>query len=135
LVQAFASRFIHELRPHVRAVAESLIDAKFEAGAMDFIADFANWLPAHVICRILGLPDADIPAFTRAVYRLSRAFSSTFTPGEVPDMQDAAGDLKAYVEGLIADRRQHPREDFLTAFVAACDASGNLSHTEELVQL
>lgn len=135
LVQAFASRFIHELRPHVRAVAERLIDARSEAGGMDFIADFANWLPAHVICRILGLPDDDIPAFTRCVYSLSRAFSSTFTPEEVPAMQDAAGDLKAYVEALIADRRRHPREDFLTAFVAACDASGTLSHTEEVVQL
>src|SRR5690606_21515884 len=99
------------------------------------IQDFASWLPAHVICRILGLPEADIPAFTRCVYSLARAFSSTFARDEVPAMQQAAGDLKTYVESLIADRRRHPREDFITAFVAACDASGTLSHTEEVVQL
>ncbi|MDH5832825.1 cytochrome P450 [Luteimonas kalidii] len=135
LVQAFASRFIHELRPHVRAIAEGLIDACQGAGSMDFIQDFASWLPAHVICRILGIPDSDIPGFTRSVYSLSRAFSSTFARGEVPAMQQAAGELKAYVESLVAERRRHPREDFISAFVAACDASGTLSHAEEVAQL
>ncbi|MBV6690228.1 cytochrome P450 [Xanthomonas euvesicatoria pv. physalidis] len=135
LVQAFASRFVQDVRPYARRVAEQLIDARYDAGAMDVIGDFASWLPARVICHILGLPETDIPAFTRCVYSLSRAFNSTFTPDEVPELQQASGELDAYVRGLIAHRRRHPREDFITSYIAASDASGQLSQTEVVAQL
>ena len=94
LTQAFAFKFISELRPKVRAIAEELIDARYHAGAMDFIADFANWLPARVICAILGVPESDIPDFTKRVYSLSRAFSSSFSKDDVPELQQAAGELR-----------------------------------------
>ncbi|WP_228738521.1 cytochrome P450 [Xanthomonas euvesicatoria] len=135
LVQAFASRFVQDVRPYARRVAEQLIDARYDAGAMDVIGDFASWLPARVICHILELPETDIPAFTRCVYSLSRAFNSTFTPDEVPELQQASGELDAYVRGLIAHRRRHPREDFITSYIAASDASGQLSQTEVVAQL
>lgn len=135
LAQAFAFKFISDLRPRVRAIAEELIDARYEAGEMDFIADFANWLPARVICHILGVPESDIPGFTRCVYSLSRAFSSTFTREDVPEMQTAAGDLSAYVEDLLMDRRRRPREDFLTSYIVALDASETLSPVETVVQM
>ncbi|WP_311239958.1 MULTISPECIES: cytochrome P450 [unclassified Xanthomonas] len=134
-VQAFASRFVQDVRPYARIVAEQLIDARYDAGAMDVIGDFANWLPAHVICHILGLPETDIPDFTRCVYSLSRAFNSTFTSDEVPELQQAAAELTAYVEGLIAHRRRRPCQDFITSCIAASDTSGQLSSTELVVQL
>lgn len=135
LAQAFAFKFISDLRPRVRAIADELIDARYEAGEMDFIADVANWLPARVICHILGVPESDIPEFTRCVYSLSRAFSSTFTKEDVPEMQKAAGDLSTYVDDLLMDRRLRPREDFLTSYTVALDASERLSHVEAVVQM
>ena len=135
LTRTFAQKFINDLRPRVRAIAHELIDARYEAGHMDFIADFANWLPARAICHILGVPEADIPDFTRCVYSLSRAFSSTFTKEDVPEMQNAAAELSKYVDDLLTDRRVRPREDFLTSYAAAVDASGKLLHAESVVQM
>jgi cytochrome P450 len=135
LAQAFAYKFITELRPQVRAIAEELIDARYQQGEMDFIADFANWLPARVICHILGVPESDIPEFTRCVYTLSRAFSASFTRDDVPDMQRSAGDLSVYVDDLLMDRRLRPREDFLTSYVRALDASTGMSPVEATVQM
>lgn len=135
LAQAFAYKFISDLRPRVRAIAEELIDARYETGEMDFIAGFANWLPARVICHILGVPESDIPEFTRCVYSLARAFSSTFTKEDVPEMQNSAGELSAYVDDLLLDRRLRPREDFLTTYTISLDASERLSHVEAVVQL
>ncbi|WP_115577081.1 cytochrome P450 [Xanthomonas campestris] len=135
LVQAFSSHVVQDVRPFARAVAGQLIQAQYGAGGMNVIGDFANWLPARVICHILGLPEADIPDFTRCVYSLSRAFNSTFTPDEVPELQQAAGELTGYVQGLIADRRRQPRGDFITSYIAASDASGELSQTEVFAQL
>jgi cytochrome P450 len=135
LTRAFGYKFISDLRPRVRAIAEELIDARYDDGDMDFIVDFANWLPARVICHILGVPESDIPEFTRCVYSLSRAFSSTFTREDVPEMQRSAGELSAYVDALLMDRRRHPREDFLTQYTAALDASDDLSQVEAVVQM
>ncbi len=39
------------------------------------------------------------------------------------------------MRGLIAHRRRHPREDFITSYIAASDASGQLSQTEVVAQL
>jgi cytochrome P450 family 103 len=135
LVQGFAFKFMNDLRARVGAIAEELIDARYETGEMDVIEDFANWLPARAICNILGVPESDISEFTLWVYSLSRAFSSTFTKEDVPELQRAAGALSAYVEDLLIDRRLRPREDFLTSYAIALEASGKLSHLEAVVQI
>ena len=135
LVQAFAFRLMNDLRPRVRALAEELIDAQYDAGEMDFIEDFASCLPARVICHIIGVPESDISVFTRWVYSLARAFNSTFTREEVPELQKAAGELSTYVEELLIDRRRHPRNDFLTSYTVALDESERLSHVETVAQI
>lgn len=135
VAQAFAFKFVTELRPRVRAIADGLIAKHYDRGEMDFIADFASWVPARVICAVLGVPEADIPDFTRRVYSLSRALSSSFTKDDVPELQTVAAELMRYVHDLLEDRRLRPREDFLSFYAAALDASETLSHVEALVQI
>lgn len=135
LAQAFALKFVTELRPRVRAIADGLIAKHYYRGEMDFIADFASWVPARVICAILGVPEADIPDFTRGVYSLARALSSSFTKEDVPELQTVAAELMRYVHDLLWDRRLRPREDFMSFYASALDASETLSHVEALVQI
>jgi len=77
--RAFAVKLITDLRPRIRATANELIDRCRTRGDMDFIADFAALIPARVISDILGLPEADIPEFTRHIYNLARSLSSAFS--------------------------------------------------------
>jgi len=135
LVWAFAFNSVTALRPQIRALAEHLIDTHYQRGEMDFIADFANWLPARVISAILGVPEVDIPDFTRRVYSLARALSSSFSEADVPHLQKVAGELTAYVRDLLDERRLHPREDFLSSYVAALQVSEQLSPVEALTQI
>ncbi|MBM0108559.1 cytochrome P450 [Steroidobacter sp. S1-65] len=135
LAKAFAFDLMTELRPRVRSIAEQLIDQHYRRGAMDFISDFANWLPARVICAILGVPESDIPDFTRRVYSLARALSSSFSQEDVPELQRVSGELISYVHDLLEDRRLRPREDFLTSYATALDGSETLSNVEALVQI
>ena len=65
------------LRPRIREIANELIDRVYARRAMNLRDDFAARLPALVICEILGIPSADMPRFTRNVYTLARAFSSS----------------------------------------------------------
>jgi cytochrome P450 len=70
--RTFAAGMIAALRPEVRHGAGALIDEWQGAGEVDLVSRYAALLPARVISAILGLPTADIPHFTRLVYRAPR---------------------------------------------------------------
>jgi len=57
--QAFMSRKVDHLRPHIQDIADGLIEAVETPGRMDVIADFANPLPAIVTAELLGVPTGD----------------------------------------------------------------------------
>jgi len=57
--QAFMSRNVEHLRPHIQEIADGLIDSIATPGRMDVIADFANPLPAIVTAELLGVPSSD----------------------------------------------------------------------------
>jgi cytochrome P450 len=133
--RAFAVKLIDGLRPRIRAIANELIDRRYPQGEMNFIDDFAALIPARVISEILGLPEADIPEFTRRIYSLARSLSSSFTQDDVPELQTSASELSQYVLGLLEARRREPRDDFLTACIGAIDAANELSSVETVMQV
>ncbi|MEO0914822.1 MAG: cytochrome P450, partial [Pseudomonadota bacterium] len=71
----------------------------------------------RIIARILGLPEADIPEFTRAVYTAIQGVSIT-KPEVMAEAGIAMTALMRYVGDLLAARRARPEEDFLTEYVA-----------------
>jgi cytochrome P450 len=130
VTKAFTVRRIEELRPRVRDIANGFLDEMLAAGSPgDLISGFALPLPVTVICELLGVPYDD-----RSDFRLwSDAFLSTtrFTPDQVIDY---AKQMMAYLAGLIAQRREQPTDDLISALVAARDEQDKLSE-EELLAL
>ena len=133
--RTFAFRAVASLRPQIRAVAEKLIDARLFQGGMNLIDDYTALIPARAIAGILGLPEEDVPSFTGWVYSFSRSLNTSFATADIPDITQAAGQLQAYVERLIAERRVAPRDDFLTDFIRLTDDAGELSPLEAVAQL
>jgi cytochrome P450 family 103 len=133
--RSFAARLISELRPRIRATADALIDGWIAEGEIDLVASYSALIPARTIADLLGLPRADVPHFTKLVYQVSRVLSFLFTPDEIPALQAVARELQDYVEAVLEERRQAPREDFLSAFLAAADEAGELSPLEIVVQI
>src|SRR5262249_50818917 len=70
----FAARAIAEMRPRIRRTVETIIDAWYDDGEVDFGEALAAPLPARIIADLLGLPEVDIPAFTRNVYDVTKVF-------------------------------------------------------------
>nr|WSZ94760.1 cytochrome P450 [Streptomyces sp. NBC_00857] len=107
--KAFTARRIEALRPRAQQIADELVDAMLAKGApAELVEDFALPLPITVICELLGVPFED-----RVTFRLwSDAFLSTtkFTLDEVAEHRTR---LRTYVAGLIAQRRDAPRDDLL----------------------
>jgi len=135
LSRAFAFRLLTEFRPAIRARAHKLLDAVEPRSEMSFVDEYAALIPAYVISEILGLPENDIPQFTRWVYSISKAMCFAFTRPEISEMEDAARKLTDYVATLLADRRATPRLDFLSSYVLGVDEAAKLSAIEVLSQI
>jgi cytochrome P450 len=133
--RTFAVRLIEDLRPHVRQVADELIDSWYAEGEVDLVGRYAALIPARAICGLFGLPREDIPHFTTLVYIVSRVLSFTFAHDELSAIEAATVELTDYVADLLKARRETPRDDFLTRYVADADEKGELSPIEMIVQI
>jgi len=133
LARSFAFPVVKAMRADIRATAERLIAPYIGAGEIDFIEMIAGPMPAHIIAPILGVPDGDIPYFTRLVYSSIRILSNRSQ--EVFDQaQVDLAELNTYVEAVLADRRDTPRDDFLSAYLQRV-ADGPLDEMEIRIQI
>ncbi len=132
--KTFAFRLIQALRPRITALVNTLIDEHAETREMDFLEDFAKALPARMICDILGAPKEDVPRFIQWVEWAARGIA-IFDDKDLPQINDGVDRLFAFVRGLLDERRANPRDDFLTDYVRAVDAAGNLSPEETYVNV
>jgi cytochrome P450 len=127
LVQrAFTPRNIATWRPWVASVIDDLLGALISAGPpADLVPTFTAALPMQVICRLIGVPDADQPHLRSWG---ERAMSlSAFSADEV---RAAMKEFAEYITGLVAARRAEPGDDLLTSLITARDEGDALSDNE-----
>ncbi|MEU2607052.1 cytochrome P450 [Streptomyces albus] len=126
VAKAFTVRRVEKLRPAVRELAESLLRDMVDAGPpADLVDSFALPLPVGVICKLLGVPEADRPRFR--VWSDNALSSSKLTAEE---FEASRNELRAYMAELIAEHRKHPADDLMTALIEARDAHDKLSELE-----
>src|SRR5580704_16518281 len=133
--RTFAAKLITELRPTMRSVAHSLIDGWTHGSQINLVDDYASPIPARIISGMLGLATKDIPYFTELVYSVSRLFYLSNTKQEILEIEAAGALLCEYVEKVLADRRRHPQDDFLSAFLSTVDEGNELSSLEITIQI
>ncbi len=129
---AFTPRHVERMRPVIEAEVNELLDRVRPAGRMDLVADFADPLPSHVICEMLGLPPGDRAKFkgwTDDIYAFL-GLSPVPLADRAATAVKSAVQLKAYLADLFAEIRRHPRDDLLSALVAAEQQGDRLSDTE-----
>jgi cytochrome P450 len=134
--QAFAPKVVRGLEGFVAALVDKLLDGVVAAGRFEVIADLAHPLPVAVICRMLGVPIEDEPEFTAASALLGQgldpfiAFTGTSTG--FPERLAAGKWLRGYLGDLVEQRRAAPRDDLISALIAAEEEGDQLS-TDEIV--
>ncbi|WBB77825.1 cytochrome P450 [Micromonospora sp. WMMD882] len=131
VARAFTARRVEELRPGTRRIADELVDGMLAAGApADLVAHLATPLPIRVICDLLGVPVADQDDF----HAWSEAIVSTTSlrPDQVREYLD---NLRAYMAGLVAQRRSAPTDDLIGAMVRVRDTDAERLSEDELVGL
>jgi hypothetical protein len=83
----------------------------------------------RVMCRLLGVPDADVAVFGRWAEALSVTFSF-MEPGQIAEATAAITDLLEYVADLAEQRRASPGPDLITALLDAETDAGRLTRHE-----
>ncbi|MEX2245554.1 MAG: cytochrome P450 [Dehalococcoidia bacterium] len=127
--KAFTPRSVDSLRPRIEAIVHEHLDAVAANGRMDVIEDLAYPLPVIVIAEMLGVPASDRNQF--------KAWSDEIVLGlGISSLEDArrsrkaVRELQAYFARVAEERRREPREDLLSALVAAEDEGDRLTAAE-----
>jgi cytochrome P450 len=126
---AFSRRLIDALVPRFAALAGELADSFAEPGRCEFMAEFAEPYAARVIAIILGIPEDEWRTIAADSAAIGLAMGVSIRE-HLPRIEAALASLYAYADALIADRRQSPRQDFVTALAEAQAGGDRLSARE-----
>jgi cytochrome P450 len=133
--KAFTPRALERLRPEIQQIVDGLLDEVRGRGSMDLIEEFAYPLPVRVICEMLGVPVKDHERFKAWGLDIARGLDAIMLPPDSPVGQRSVSGRRAlaeYFRELIAERRAAPRDDMLSALIAAEEAGDTLSEEELL---
>lgn len=126
--RAFTPRAVEALRADAAELATSAMRPVAGDGGGDLIEVHAL-LAMRVMCRLLGVPEADVAVFGKWADDLSPIFG-LMEPQQIDAATAAIGELLAYVDELAHRRRTDPGGDLITSLLAAEDAGDKLSHDE-----
>lgn len=131
VLRAFTSRRIAALQPEITQLCHDLADS-LPDGEFDLLKHFGQRLPVIVIARLLGVPEE----MGDDLLRWSNAMVGMYQAGLTRAKEDAAvqatEDFVAFMRGYIDQRRNTPRDDLISALIAAEQAGEKLS-TDELI--
>ena len=124
---AFNRGHVERLRPRVREIAATLLDAVDPSG-FDVVEAYAEPLPVLVIAELLGVPDDLMPSLRDWSQAIVRMYEPAPSSEVVADAVQAADDFAAYVRALVAERRERPTGDLVSDLAVRQD--GGLSDDE-----
>ncbi len=133
--RAFTPRTVERLQPYVEQLAVQLLDEAAARGRLEVVEDIAYPLPVAVISHMLGVPLEDHEVFAGWSATLAAGLEELMTVSSKESAavrQKATDDFREYFTDLAEQRRREPREDLLSALVAAEDEGDRLS-ADELV--
>ena len=124
-------KVVSAMRPAIRQVVEEVLDRVTGRAEIDFASEVAALIPAWVILDMLGIPRErfdEIKVWSDDM----RTFIGTSRgePARYERVQRGAHGMAAFFRDLIAERRADPRDDVVSAMIAARDDAGSLSEDE-----
>jgi cytochrome P450 len=130
--RAFTPRRVRELATKIEASARSLLEEARRDGEIDLIAEYAYPLPVFVIADLIGIDPSERDALRRWSAAIGAAIDMRSSADSYGPASDAAREIKAFLEGFIAERTRDPRDDLISALIASRDDDHRLDD-EELV--
>lgn len=137
--QAFTPKRVRQLAPRIETIAHELLDAALGRSDVDLVEALTYPLPVVVIAEMLGVPAADRARFKAWSDALVAPLGSIFFEPPAPELVASLRAVRIafeeYFKELIEIRRREPRDDLLSALVAAELEGSRLSFQELLTML
>ena len=131
--KAFTPKAAARLRTTCVEVINELVDQHTSAGHCDMVADIARQYPIAIICALLGVPHQHWQQFSDWADDIFKLFAWNVA-NDAPDILRAWEELDAYLDGMVARRRDALTEDLLSDLIRAEVDGDRLTH-EELLML
>jgi cytochrome P450 len=139
---ALSPRAVERYRPAMRAFLEELLAraladaARAEGTAQDgqvrceFVEAFAKPYPSQVIATVMGAPLQDAPKLHHWSNWIQRQFDAGSMASEREEIERAVEEFYEYARELVRARRNDPRDDLISALIAAEEEGERLSDVE-----
>jgi cytochrome P450 len=130
--RAFTPKRALDHTDRIREIINLVYDNALERGDgahFDLVQDVGTFVPAMVIGDMLGVPREDAEKLVDWTNRTT-AFEDPRVVSDMADTWTALMEVFGYVDGIVRDRAEHPRDDLTTAFVQAQVDGERLTHEE-----
>ena len=130
--KAFKAQNLPQKHSQIQEMADQLVSRVKDGGRLDVISDFAETLPSRVIAQMLGLPDEDSHLICKWSKSLFHIFDPLASLNLCINSNQAAQEFAEYFQSYIAQRRQKPQSDLISALVTVEKDGEKLSEQEIL---
>jgi cholest-4-en-3-one 26-monooxygenase len=134
----FTPRGIRERRTELERIAQEIVDSAAPAGSsgeLDFVERIAAPFPLAVIASFLGVPREDWDLLFRWTNEVIGKEDPEYRrPGETPGqtIKRARGEVHAYFDRLLEERRNEPRDDLMSELISA-EVDGKALTQQQLI--
>jgi cytochrome P450 len=126
VTQAFTPKAVEALRTRIEQIVGELLQDVRERGSLDVVQDLAYPLPVIVIAEMLGIPSEDRAQFKRWSDDVVAPSSGL----DGIELTNSHFEMGAYFMALLNERRSDPRDDLVSALLAAEIEGEHLSEIE-----
>jgi cytochrome P450 len=115
--KGFTPRRVAALESRIREMSVEYLDPLIGAGRFDFVDEIAGRVPMDVISEMMGVPRADRPELRRRADLLVHREEGVH--GVPPEGARAFAWIRSYFHEMVAERREHPGDDLISALLGA----------------
>jgi cytochrome P450 len=135
----FAPRRMEAQEEDITRRVNGFIDTFADHKECNFSDEFAELLPSSVFLGLMGLPEAELAHFIHlrdGILHPDKINPAAKDDAEVRRIVMATTGLEIYdyFSGVTSDRREHPRDDVISGFLAA-EIDGDRLSTEEILDI
>ncbi|WP_448638514.1 cytochrome P450 [Geodermatophilus sp. URMC 63] len=118
----FTTRRVRQLEDFVSTVVDDLLDELVTGEPVDFMKQFCKRLPILLIGEIMGVEkERESDVYRWATSLMARAAAPPETEEDAQRIARDVVEFHQYVYKAVAERRENPRDDFLSELVANSD--------------
>jgi cytochrome P450 len=128
-------RQVERLADDVRRLVNELIDGFIDRGSCNFHTEFSVPLPSTVFLRLLGAPVTERDRLLGWKDNIIRPGGGFLGAEEAAAVREQTGvEMYAYLNELIDERTEEPRDDLISMFVAS-EIDGEVLTSEEILDI